>query len=75
VLISAGVANGFNLIDGVNGLAALTATSAAITIALIAQQSGYSPMTNVSMMFAAVIFGFFLVNFPFGLIFLGVAGA
>jgi UDP-N-acetylmuramyl pentapeptide phosphotransferase/UDP-N-acetylglucosamine-1-phosphate transferase len=75
VLVSAAVANGFNLIDGVNGLAALTATSAAATIALIAQQAGYSPMTNVSMMFAAVIFGFFLVNFPFGLIFLGDAGA
>jgi UDP-N-acetylmuramyl pentapeptide phosphotransferase/UDP-N-acetylglucosamine-1-phosphate transferase len=75
VLVSAGVANGFNLIDGVNGLASMTATSAAIALALIAQQAGYSPLANVCMMFAAVIFGFFLVNFPFGLIFLGDAGA
>ncbi|MDB4240800.1 glycosyltransferase [Yoonia sp.] len=75
LLISAGVANGFNLIDGVNGLAAMTATTAAVALAVITQQSGYTPMANVSMMLAAVIFGFFLVNFPFGLIFLGDAGA
>ena len=75
VLISAGIANGFNLIDGVNGLAAMTATTAAIAIALIAYQAGYTPMANVCLMLAAVIFGFFLVNFPFGLIFLGDAGA
>ncbi len=75
LLITAGIANGFNLIDGVNGLAAMTATAAAVSIALIAQQSGYTPMANVSLMLAAVIFGFFLVNFPFGLIFLGDAGA
>ena len=75
LLISAGVANGFNMIDGINGLASLTATTAAIAIALIAQQAGYSPVANVSLILAAAIFGFFLVNFPFGLIFLGDAGA
>jgi UDP-N-acetylmuramyl pentapeptide phosphotransferase/UDP-N-acetylglucosamine-1-phosphate transferase len=75
LLISASVANGFNLIDGINGLAAMTATTAAIAIAMIAYQAGYTPMANVSLMFAAAIFGFFLVNFPFGLIFLGDAGA
>ena len=75
LLITAGVANGFNLIDGVNGLASLTATTAAIALALIASQSEYLPMANVCMMFATVIFGFFLVNYPFGLIFLGDAGA
>lgn len=75
LLISAGVANGFNLIDGINGLAAMTATAAAISLALVAQQAGYTPMTNVCLMFAAVIFGFLLVNYPFGLIFLGDAGA
>ena len=75
LLISAGVANGFNMIDGVNGLASLTAMTSAIAIALIAQQAGYIPVANVSILLAAAIFGFFLVNFPFGLIFLGDAGA
>lgn len=75
LLVTAGVANGFNLIDGVNGLAGLTATTAAVALALIAFQSDYFPMANVCMMFATVIFGFFLVNYPFGLIFLGDAGA
>lgn len=75
LLITAGVANGFNLIDGVNGLAALTAIGASVSIALISLQAGYDTMAMVSMMLAAVIFGFFLVNFPFGFIFLGDAGA
>jgi len=75
LLMTAGVANGFNLIDGVNGLASMTAISAAITIALISYQGGYMTMVSLSMMIAAVTFGFFIVNYPFGLIFLGDAGA
>lgn len=75
LLITAGVSNGFNLIDGVNGLASLTAISASITIALIAHQGGYATMVSLCMMLAAVTLGFFVVNYPFGLIFLGDAGA
>ena len=75
LLVTAGVANGFNLIDGLNGLAAMTAIVAAISMALISQQAGYLHMVSLSMMFAAVIFGFLVLNYPFGLIFLGDAGA
>ncbi|KQI71374.1 hypothetical protein AN191_13210 [Loktanella sp. 5RATIMAR09] len=75
LLITAGVANGFNLIDGVNGLAGLTAIGAAVSIALISLQAGHGTMVILSMMLAAVVLGFFLVNFPLGLIFLGDAGA
>jgi UDP-N-acetylmuramyl pentapeptide phosphotransferase/UDP-N-acetylglucosamine-1-phosphate transferase len=75
LLITAGVSNGFNLIDGVNGLAGLTAIGAAVSIALISQQAGLSTMVSLSMILAAVILGFFVVNFPFGFIFLGDAGA
>ena len=75
LLITAGVSNGFNLIDGVNGLAALTAISAAIAIALIAQEAGYSPVAQLSVMLAAAVAGFFVLNYPFGVIFLGDAGA
>ncbi|MGJ8588277.1 MAG: MraY family glycosyltransferase [Yoonia sp.] len=75
LLITAGVSNGFNLIDGVNGLASMTAMTASVAIALIALQGGYTAMVTLSMMLAAVTLGFFIVNFPFGLIFLGDAGA
>ncbi|MEJ6479726.1 MAG: glycosyltransferase [Octadecabacter sp.] len=75
LLVTAGISNGFNLIDGVNGLASLTAIVAAIALSQIAELAGYATMVHLSMMFAAGIFGFFLVNYPFGLIFLGDAGA
>jgi len=75
LLITAGVSNGFNLIDGVNGLASITAITASAALAIIAHQSGYTSMANVSMMLAAVTLGFFVANYPFGLIFLGDAGA
>jgi UDP-GlcNAc:undecaprenyl-phosphate GlcNAc-1-phosphate transferase len=75
LFVTVGVANGFNLIDGINGLAAMTAMIAAISMALIAQQAGYLHMVSLSMMLAAVIFGFLVLNYPFGLIFLGDAGA
>lgn len=75
LLITAGVSNGFNLIDGVNGLAAMTAMTSAIAIALIAHQSGFQTMVTLSMIVAAATLGFFVVNYPFGKIFLGDAGA
>lgn len=73
--ITAGVANGFNLIDGVNGLASFTAMVSATCLAMISYQAGYSEMVILAMMLAVGIFGFFLFNFPLGAIFLGDAGA
>lgn len=73
--ITAGVANGFNLIDGVNGLAAFAAMVSATCLAVISYQAGYSEMVILALMLTAGIFGFFLFNFPFGTIFLGDAGA
>jgi len=75
LLVTVGVANGFNLIDGVNGLAALTAIVAAVALALIADAAGYTVMVHLSMMLAAAVFGFMVLNYPFGFIFLGDAGA
>jgi UDP-GlcNAc:undecaprenyl-phosphate/decaprenyl-phosphate GlcNAc-1-phosphate transferase len=75
LLVTVGLANGFNLIDGVNGLASMTAGVAAVALSLIAYQGGYLVMVELALMLAAVVFGFFLMNYPFGLIFLGDAGA
>ncbi|WP_322894708.1 MULTISPECIES: MraY family glycosyltransferase [unclassified Yoonia] len=75
LLVTAGVANAFNLIDGVNGLAAVTATVAAIAMAAISRQAGYESMVVLTTLLVACILGFLIFNFPFGKIFLGDAGA
>jgi len=75
LLITAGVTNGFNLIDGVNGLAGLTALGTAVAFSTIAQASGNHELVDLNLMLTAATFGFFILNFPFGLIFLGDAGA
>lgn len=75
LLITAGLANGFNLIDGVNGLSSLTALTAALTMSMIAAEADYPEMVHLLLMFTMSILGFFVVNYPLGLIFLGDAGA
>ena len=75
LIITAGIANGFNLIDGVNGLAAITAMIASIAMASIAYQAEYYAMVTLNSMLTVIILGFFVLNFPFGKIFLGDAGA
>lgn len=75
LLVTAGMANGFNLIDGVHGLASLSAIVAAIAMSLIAHEADYRGMEHLAMMVAAGAFGFLLLNYPLGLIFLGDAGA
>ena len=75
LLITAGVANAFNMVDGVNGLSSLSAMTAALTLAYIAQKSGYADIVPLAIMLASTVLGFFLLNYPFGLIFLGDGGA
>ena len=75
LLATAGVANAFNMIDGLNGLAAMAAIVASVALGLIAHKAGYTVMTHLTMMLAAGVLGFFVINYPLGLIFLGDAGA
>lgn len=75
VFMTAGGANGFNLIDGLNGLASFAAVIAALSLALIAAASGAHNLVHLCLMLAASVGGFLLLNFPFGKIFLGDAGA
>ena len=75
ILVTVGVANGFNLIDGVNGLAALAGFAAAIGLSYIASKANYHEVQYLGLMLAAAIVGFAILNYPFGLIFLGDAGA
>ncbi|AUJ65743.1 hypothetical protein B9057_15160 (plasmid) [Aestuarium zhoushanense] len=75
LFITAGVANGFNLIDGVNGLSGYTGIVAALALAAISVQAGNDVMALVSLFLACAVAGFVLVNYPRGMIFLGDAGA
>jgi UDP-N-acetylmuramyl pentapeptide phosphotransferase/UDP-N-acetylglucosamine-1-phosphate transferase len=71
----AGVANAINIIDGFNGLASGTTAIALCALAAIATQAGDVTLALVAMILAAAIAGFWLVNFPWGRLFLGDGGA
>jgi UDP-N-acetylmuramyl pentapeptide phosphotransferase/UDP-N-acetylglucosamine-1-phosphate transferase len=70
-----GVANAINIIDGFNGLSTLTCTIAFTGFAVIAHQVGDINLATVCLIFAACIWGFFWLNWPFGKMFLGDGGA
>ena len=67
-----GAVNAFNLIDGVNGLASYTAVSVSLSCVL-AWQFGHGDLLHLSSLILAATFGFFIVNYPFGRLFLGDA--
>jgi len=70
-----GVANAFNIIDGFNGLASGTATLCLLALACIAAMAGDTALVLTIMIVAAAVAGFWLVNFPWGRLFLGDGGA
>jgi UDP-N-acetylmuramyl pentapeptide phosphotransferase/UDP-N-acetylglucosamine-1-phosphate transferase len=75
LFVVVGISNAFNLIDGVNGLAGVTGLACAIGLAFIAQKSGDDTMVLFANLIALSIIGFLALNWPFGWIFLGDAGA
>ena len=70
-----GVANAVNIIDGFNGLASGTVLIGMAAIGLIAQDAGDAELAHLCFIVCAVTAGFFVVNFPFGKLFLGDGGA
>jgi UDP-N-acetylmuramyl pentapeptide phosphotransferase/UDP-N-acetylglucosamine-1-phosphate transferase len=70
-----GVANSVNIIDGFNGLASGTVAICLAALGLIALGCGDVPLACLCFLVAATVLGFFLVNFPFGKLFLGDGGA
>ncbi|MDU8914052.1 MraY family glycosyltransferase [Aestuariicoccus sp. MJ-SS9] len=75
IFVVTGISNGFNLIDGVNGLAGIAALCATVALTMIASNAGYEEMVLLASMIGFSILGFLLLNYPFGKIFLGDAGA
>lgn len=70
-----GVANAVNIIDGFNGLASGSLMIMFATFAYVAHRVGDDLVFALALLWGALVLGFFLVNFPFGKIFLGDGGA
>jgi UDP-N-acetylmuramyl pentapeptide phosphotransferase/UDP-N-acetylglucosamine-1-phosphate transferase len=70
-----GVANAINIIDGFHGLAAGTLLIMFAAFAFVAQHVGDPLVFTLAVLFAALVLGFFVVNFPLGRIFMGDGGA
>ena len=71
---TAGVVNAFNLIDGLNGFSSFVTVST-MAISSIAFMIGEYDISIAILFVASITLGFMALNFPFGKIFLGDAGA
>lgn len=70
-----GVAHAVNIIDGFNGLASMCALLMLLAVAYVAYQVGDATVFATALITAGAVFGFFVWNFPAGLVFLGDGGA
>lgn len=71
----AGVANSVNIIDGFNGLSSMCVSLMLLAFAYVAYQVGDIELALWSLAGVGAILGFFVWNYPAGLIFLGDGGA
>jgi UDP-N-acetylmuramyl pentapeptide phosphotransferase/UDP-N-acetylglucosamine-1-phosphate transferase len=71
----AGIANAVNIIDGFNGLASMCVVMILVAITYVANQVGDSAVATLALIGVGAVMGFFVWNFPGGLIFLGDGGA
>jgi UDP-N-acetylmuramyl pentapeptide phosphotransferase/UDP-N-acetylglucosamine-1-phosphate transferase len=75
LLCVTGVANSINIIDGFNGLASMCVLMMLLGITYVAFQVGDAFVTDVALICAGATLGFFVWNYPAGLVFLGDGGA
>ena len=75
IFAASGVTNAFNLIDGLNGLASFAAVTTSVALSALAMIAGLDQLQTFYGMFAVVTLGFFILNYPFGKLFLGDGGA
>ena len=75
IFATVGVVNAFNLIDGLNGLSSYVSISVATSHSIVAFQAGNLQFAIFLLLLNASVFGFLVLNFPFGKIFLGDGGA
>jgi UDP-N-acetylmuramyl pentapeptide phosphotransferase/UDP-N-acetylglucosamine-1-phosphate transferase len=70
-----GAINAFNIVDGLNGLVGGLSILILVAYAYLFHITGRSELAEVSLILAAAVLGFFVLNFPKGLIFLGDTGS
>lgn len=75
LLISASYCHAVNLVDGMNGLAAISTLASACGIAVLAYHAGQSEVMHLAFLLIACLGGFLILNWPTARIFLGDAGA
>ena len=70
-----GLANAYNIIDGFNGLSSMVGIITLLGLAYVSFIVNDPLLTYLSLVMAGAILGFFVWNYPRGLIFLGDGGA
>lgn len=75
VFAVAGVANSVNIIDGMNGLASMCVVIMLAGFVYIAVEVGDTSLAVIGIAAVGAVLGFFIWNYPGGLIFLGDGGA
>jgi UDP-N-acetylmuramyl pentapeptide phosphotransferase/UDP-N-acetylglucosamine-1-phosphate transferase len=70
-----GLANAYNIIDGFNGLSSMVGIITLFAITYLGYLLGDTTIIFLSLVMASAILGFFIWNYPQGLIFLGDGGA
>lgn len=75
VLAISTCSNAVNMIDGFNGLAGGATLVMLGSLAWVAQLAGDAELLSLLLAFMGAVFGFLIVNFPCGKIFLGDGGA
>ncbi len=75
LLVVTGVSNSINIIDGFNGLASMCVLIMLMALAYVGLQVQDRLVLTAALMAAGAVLGFFVWNFPGGLIFLGDGGA
>ena len=70
-----GLANAYNIIDGFNGLSSMVGIITLIAIAYVAITLIDPMITYLALVMVGAILGFFIWNYPRGLVFLGDGGA
>lgn len=75
VFAVAGVINAVNIVDGMNGLASMSVAMIMVALAYIALQVGDTLVAGCALATLGAVLGFFIWNYPRGLIFLGDGGA
>jgi UDP-GlcNAc:undecaprenyl-phosphate GlcNAc-1-phosphate transferase len=75
VIAVTGLANAYNIIDGFNGLASMVGIISLLAIGYVAFKVNDPVLASTCLIVIGAIGGFFIWNYPRGLIFLGDGGA